>query len=295
MGNIELLDLKNDIVFQELFGKQKNSKITEHLLTLILEREIKNIDLDVNKRMLGERQDSKTGRLDIRAKFNDGEDVNIELQIKPYEEVEKRLLDYWANMYLQKIDRGDKYTVLKPSIVILITNYKLKELEGIEKYHTIWNLREKEYSNRVLTKDIEIHILEMPKVKETEKGELALWLRFIENSGIEGVQEEMEGNKYLKQAMEELEYLSDDPEFRFILKSREMFLRDQDVYKNMARKEGLAEGRAEGLKKGLTEGIEEGQKKEKIKIAKNMLKEKFSIEQIERLTGLTEEEIRKIN
>lgn len=275
---MELLDLKNDIVFQELFGKQKNRKITEHLLTLILRRKIKNIDLDVNKRMLGERLDSKTARLDIRAKFNDGEDVNIELQIKPYEEIEKRLLDYWANMYLQKIDRGDKYTVLKPSIVILIANYRLKELEGIEKYHTIWNLREEEYNNRILTEDIEIHILEMPKVKETETGELALWLKFIENSRSEGVQEEMKVNKYLKQAMEELEYLSDDPEFRFILKSREMFLRDQDVYENMAKKEGLAEG----------------QKKEKIKIAKNMLEEKYSIKEIEKLTGLTEEEIKKL-
>ena len=275
---MELLDLKNDIVFQELFGKQKNRKITEHLLTLILRRKIKNIDLDVNKRMLGERLDSKTARLDIRAKFNDGEDVNIELQIKPYEEIEKRLLDYWANMYLQKIDRGDKYTVLKPSIVILIANYRLKELEGIEKYHTIWNLREEEYNNRILTEDIEIHILEMPKVKETETGELALWLKFIENSRSEGVQEEMKVNKYLKQAMEELEYLSDDPEFRFILKSREMFLRDQEVYENMAKKEGLAEG----------------QKKEKIKIAKNMLEEKYSIKEIEKLTGLTEEEIKKL-
>lgn len=69
----KLLELKNDLVFQELFGKQKNSQITSHLLSLILGRKIYNIDLDVNKRMLGNRPDSKTGRLDIRAKFNDGE------------------------------------------------------------------------------------------------------------------------------------------------------------------------------------------------------------------------------
>lgn len=34
--------------------------------------------------MLGNRKNSKTGRLDIRAKFNDGEDCNIELQVEPY-------------------------------------------------------------------------------------------------------------------------------------------------------------------------------------------------------------------
>ena len=39
-----LLNLKNDIVFQELFGNQKNSKITGHLLSLILEKDINNIN-----------------------------------------------------------------------------------------------------------------------------------------------------------------------------------------------------------------------------------------------------------
>ena len=80
----KLLELTKDLVFQELFGKQKNKEITRHLLSLILERKITNIDLDVNKRMLGNSENSKTGRLDIRAKFNDGEECNIELQIVPY-------------------------------------------------------------------------------------------------------------------------------------------------------------------------------------------------------------------
>ena len=164
----KLLDLKNDIVFQELFGKQKNSKITEHLLTLILEREIKGIDLDVNKRMLGNRQDSKTGRLDIRAKFNDGEDCDIELQVEPFKYMNKRILEYWAEMYTQKVSSGNRYSILKPSIVILIADYKLEELKELEEYHTVWNLRERKNKEKVLTKDIEIHILEMPKIREKE-------------------------------------------------------------------------------------------------------------------------------
>ena len=73
----KLLDLKNDLVFQELFGKQKNKDITAHFLSLILGREIHDLDLDVNKRMLGNRPDAKTGRLDIRAKFNNGEDLAL--------------------------------------------------------------------------------------------------------------------------------------------------------------------------------------------------------------------------
>ena len=62
----KLLELKNDLVFQELFGKQKNRKITGHLLSLILKRKVNNINLDLNKRMLGNREESKKGRLDSR-------------------------------------------------------------------------------------------------------------------------------------------------------------------------------------------------------------------------------------
>ena len=118
----KLLELTKDLVFQELFGKQKNKEITSHLLSLILEREIKNIDLDVNKRMLGNNENSKTGRLDIRAKFNDGEDCNIELQIAPYKFMSSRMLEYWSIMYSNKITSGNDYDILKPTISILIAD-----------------------------------------------------------------------------------------------------------------------------------------------------------------------------
>ena len=68
----KLLDLNVDLVFQKLFGKQKNCEITRHLLSLILGREINDVNLDSNKRMLRNRQNSKTGILDVRVKFNNG-------------------------------------------------------------------------------------------------------------------------------------------------------------------------------------------------------------------------------
>jgi predicted transposase/invertase (TIGR01784 family) len=103
----KLLDLKNDLVFQRLFGTPKNSKIISHLLSLILKREIYNIDLDANKVMLGNSKNSKTVSLDVRVKFNDGEDCNIELQVRPFKCMESRMLEYWANMYSRKIYRGE--------------------------------------------------------------------------------------------------------------------------------------------------------------------------------------------
>ncbi len=60
---------------------------------------------------------------------------------------------------------------------------------------------------------------------------------------------------------------------------------------NSSRNEGYAEGKADGLSIGRLEG----KASEKIKIAKNLLKQKVDIEIIIKCTGLTEEEIKKIN
>ena len=284
----KLLDLKNDLVFQELFGNPKNDKITGHLLSLILKREIHNVDLDVNKRMLGNRPDSKTGRLDIRVKFNDGEDCNIELQVLPYKYMAERMLDYWGSMYGNKIHKGQDYKILKPSISILIANYNLEQLNQIEKYHTIWNLREEEYHNIILTDNIEMHILEIPKIKDNEilKDELVQWLKFIENPENKEVQKFMCENKYLKQAREELAYLSGDPDFQRLLESRAGFLMDMDMLQDQVREEGLAEGRAKGLA--------EGKRKNQIEIAKKLLELNIPIYKISVATGLTEKEIKEL-
>lgn len=284
----ELLNLTKDLVFQELFGKQKNKDITAHLLSLILKREIKNIDLDVNKRMLGNRENSKTGRLDIRAKFNDGEDCNIELQVEPYPYMDKRMLEYWGSMYDAKINSGDSYEVLKPTISILITDYKITNLKHISKYHTVWNLREKDFTDTILTNDIEMHILEIPKINDNEmlKDELVQWLRFIKEPENKGVEKFMEENKYLKQARKELEHLSGDPDFKRLLESRAGFLRDVDAKMYVAREEGKEEGREEGK--------EEGKKENQLEIAKKMKEENMDIEQISRITNLTREEIEEL-
>ena len=276
----ELLNLTKDLVFQELFGKQKNKDITAHLLSLILNREIKNIDLDVNKRMLGNRKNSKTGRLDIRAKFNDGEDCNIELQVEPYPYMDKRMLEYWGSMYDAKINIGDSYKVLKPTISILIADYQITNLKHISKYHTIWNLREKDFSDTILTNDIEMHILEIPKINDNEmlKDELVQWLRFIKEPENKGVEKFMEENKYLKQARKELEHLSGDPDFKRLLESRAGFLRDVDAKMEVAEEKGR----------------EEGKKQTQIEVAKKMKEENMDIEQISKITNLTIKEITEL-
>ena len=201
----KLLKPRNDLVFQKLFGEQKNKEITGHLLSLILGKEVYNVDLDVNKQMIGKREGLKTCILDIRAKFNDGEECNIELQVSPYKHMPDRMLQYWSMNYINKLERGEDYSKIKPTIAVLITCYKLDEIKEISRYHTSWSLREDKETDAILTDKFQIHVLEIPKVKDIEiqTDELAQWMSFI-NDPEDGRLEKMmyENNKYFKQPLE---------------------------------------------------------------------------------------------
>ena len=184
-------------------------------------------------------------------------------------------------MYQNKLNSSRDYEELKPSISILIADYKLKQLENIPKYHTVWNLREKDYTDTILTNNIELHILEIPKIKETEilKDELVQWLKFIENPENKEVQKFMCENKFLKQAKEELAYLSGDESFQYLVEARAGFLMDQAFAEAYRKREGHAEG------------LIDGRKEKQIEIAKKMLAKNMSIEDIIELTGLSKDQV----
>ena len=88
----------------------------------------------------------------------------------------------------------------------------------------------------------------------------------------------MEESDCLKQAKEELAYLSSDPDFKRLVDARAGFLRDQNTFEVV----------------GMEKGIKKGEENEKIKIAKKLLEMKMPISQIAEATGLTEEEIEKL-
>ena len=74
----------------------------------------------------------------------------------------------------------------------------------------------------------------------------------------------------------------------------DMIRRENQMYIEIGKKEGRKEGRKEGKIEGKKEGKIEGKLEEKIKIVTNMLKEKFNVEMIQKITGVDKEEIEKI-
>ena len=118
----------------------------------------------------------------------------------------------------------------------------------------------------------------------------------------------------IRKAAEELEYLAGDPEMQAEYKARQKELRDTVSFLSYQKRKGLKEGREQGLRQGLKQGIKqgvkqgikqglkegknegkkEGKKEEKKEIAKKLLEMKFSIEEISKITELTEAEIKAL-
>ena len=283
MKNVKTLSPKLDVVFQALFGEVGNESITKGFLETILERKIDSIDLSRNPILRREFKDEKLGVLDIIAKLDENEICNIELQIVDKKNIIERILYYWSRLYSRQIKSGEDYKILQKAIVILITDFKIENLEELD-YHSRWKIMEDKQGKKIiLTQKLEIDIIELPKIigKEKEQDNLLDWLYFLENPKSERVTEKMKENENLKEAVKKLDNLSEDERMQRIADLRQKAIMDEKaIYEK-------------GLEVGIEKGIMEGSQKEKIEIAKKMLDLKIDKETIAEATGLTEQEIEK--
>ena len=273
----EILQPKNDVVFQALFTRGKES-ITKALLEDILKIKIHKLDLDKSKDLLNDNKKDKNGRLDLRAVLNDNIECDIEIQLSTHDKVLERFLYYWSKMYSANLEIGEEYSKLRQTISIIIVDDEIKQFKEIQKACTKWQIREEEYRNKILTSYFQIIIIEMSKaIKEYEKDKsnaVLQWMKFLDNPEDMEVRKIMEENQDIKEAKEELDKISqDDILRRMALKAKlERMDYKQQLYE--AKRDGKVEGKQEDALK--------------------MLQKQIDIQTISEITGLTEEEIKEL-
>lgn len=252
-----------------------NEEITKGLLNSIMDTEIKEVKLECKETLDKDIYSDKVGILDIKAKLNDEMWCDIELQVIDERNIEKRMLFYWSKMYNTQLKSGENYRLLKKTVVILIADYELKQLQEIRSPLTKWEIREKDNSEIVLTKDLEFYILEMPKVTKYNglNKTLINWVKFIKNPEVLTM-EDYEENESLKKAKDALDDFNEEDEEDLMAAKRIMAIADK-----MAIEEA---------------GFDKGMETKKIEITKKMLKKSMDINEISEITGLSIEEIEKL-
>ncbi|MGO0063639.1 Rpn family recombination-promoting nuclease/putative transposase [Brevibacillus fluminis] len=261
-----------DFVFKRIFGTEENKDLLLSFLNATLKpeegnqlKEIMLVDPHINADQVGD----KASILDVRAKTKTGEQINIEVQLHNKYDIEKRSLYYWAKMFEGQLSEGEPYRNLKKTITISIMDFSYLPSKS---YHSVFRLRE-DTENFVLTDNLEIHFLELPKLgfEHQETSDLLVkWLLFLKAESEAKLEELAMSEPTIRKAVNVLEFLNQDAEARRLYEMREKALKDEA---NMI----------------------QGAKEEKaMEIAREMLAEGDSAARVAKLTKLPLEEIEKL-
>jgi len=274
---MERLKPLNDFIFKKLFGEKDDEPILLAFLNAVLKKthQEKLVEIEIldNKELSKELLEDKTGRIDVRAKTSNGEQIDIEVQLSNQANMEKRTLFYWSKLYLEGIKQGEDYKKLSKVITINLLDFNLLTTESYHSTFHLWEDFEKEY---MLTDLVEIHFIELTKyrnlISKNYKDEaLHRWLTFLQKDVSDDVLKElMEMEPAIKMAEKKLDFLSSDPETLEVYKAREHSLHERANMINSAVENSLNE------------------------VAKKLLLAGIAIDVITTTTGIDKEQIEKI-
>ena len=255
-----------------------------------MEEEITKIKINTQKELYREKPTDKLGILDLEAEINNKEKVDIEVQLIDRKNLVERMLFYFSKLYASTIDKGEDYIGAKKVVIIAIIDYDLDLTKEIKEMETVWDIRERKNKDLMLTDKLELHIIELRKVREeyekNKSSKKAQWMMFINNPNEMEVQEIMKENKEIEEAVVEIREMSEDEKLERIA-----FLRQKAI---MDEKAIYAAGLDKGEMRGKEAGIKEGEKKKQLEVAKKMKTKNMDINTIIEITELTKEEIEKI-
>ena len=281
---MKFVDIKNDIAFRKIFGNENRKEVLISFLNavLLLENDRKIVDVDIlTPYQLPALKGGKVTIVDIKAKDQSDKNYIVEMQVAEVDGFDKRVLYYASKSYSSQIDRGDLYEKLNPTFFIGILDFSITQNTDYISRHKILDID----TGQNLLNDIEFNFIELPKFnkKETELTTMIdQWVYFIKNSeNLEVIPESVKDNG-LRNAYEDAD-------------KHNWTKAELEAYDYVLMREQDDRGRITfATKKAVKEAIKEALSQKEIDIAINLLNLGLSVEDIAKGTGLTVEQIQKL-
>ena len=165
MFNQQLVNLRIDFAFKQLFGTNGSEDILIAFLNAMLqeslESPIASLQLE-DPHLHREYEEDKLSILDISATLDTGTKVNVEIQLNNNHDMVKRSLYYWGRLYTSQLQRDALQCTSQNH------HHKLTKLRNVFGTPSLpYNKHIMEYTTtKLLSDDIEIHIIEIPKLTE---------------------------------------------------------------------------------------------------------------------------------
>ena len=286
------ITLTNDYAFKRLLGSEENKPLLQDLLECILDlsrEDVRELEL-MDKELTKEELSDKTGILDVKLKLKNGTIIDIEIQASWNTSFVKRTLFYWAKMYTSDFKAGESYDSLHKCIAINIIADGFRLNDAV---HSKYVLQETA-SHTMLTDVLEIHFLDLQAAKKAKaegnrtgkRRQLINWLKFIGTSDKKERAMIAMKSPILQMLNEKIDILTLSPVERKLYESRMKLKSDITT---------ISETQfSAGVERGKSLGLAEGSRQKALETARLMKQASCEITFIEKMTGLSKEEVEKL-
>lgn len=285
-GKVKIYRLA-DTFFKFVFGRQDREQLFISLVNSIVfpngERAFTKATFRDSERA-PDIQRGKGLRFDVIATLDDGEQANLEVQVRSDGCYVKRIVHYWSVLHGGQLSVGDEYDDIKKTISISILGFTL--LHDEPSFRNGYSIRNDD-SGSPLTDDLGVYFVEMPKYIEAMKSgrkpvnALEKWLYFLARK---------EGN--------DMTVYNDQPLIQEALNLERMFLQskvDRLAYASEMKAITSQLTRERHVKKeAMKEGMEKGRTEGKLEMAKSLLAAGVPMEIIAQTSGLSVDDLRSL-
>ncbi len=282
-----------DFGFKKLFGEEANKDLLlDFIQTLLPDKQNITTITYLKTEKLGRASTERKAIFDLYCENDKGEKFIVELQRAEQDYFKERSI-YYATFAIQEQAKKGKWNYDWQGVyTIAIMDFEFTtSLHKNVKSHVVLYDQE---NKSIFSEKLQFIYLEMSKFDKTIdelENNYEKWLFILKNLHLlDDIPTKLRSKAFLKlfQIAEIAKY---NPKERQNYENSLKYYRDMenslDLKYEKGRKEGLKKGKKEGKAEGLKEGLKEGL----LITARNMKADGFSIEQIVKLTGLTEIEI----
>ena len=223
--------LTNDFAFKKTF--RNKIALTGFLSCLLHISPEEIVDLEFPDPFVhGEFIENHEGILDVKVHLNHSQKINIEIQVLSYTYWEERSLFYLCKMYAEDFVKGQDYGALEDCVHISILGFPL---EGAEHLYSVFRLMDEE-SGHIYSSKLSLRVLYLSKLdtcsEEDRCTEIYHWAKLISAQDWRVLNEMAKRNKYMKEAVEEMERLNADKELRYLYLMRLKAASDKATMRN---------------------------------------------------------------
>ena len=289
-GKNEVIPCIYERCFAYVYDQNKNN--LAHLLASILNVDVLKIKNNITK--ISDTNDlknknDKQRRMDFVYRI-DNLSLDIELNLKP-RPIKERNINYLMSLHLRKFKKGNRYEDNYRTIQININNEMIDESEKVIEEYYFRKEDGKEYA-----KNIGFYVVNIPNIKkiwynkEDEEFEKYKYMLSFFETNVDMIRRIYEGDEVVMDIINKQEEFSRDNEEWETFRSENELEEEYQLGIEYAKEEGKKEGIEEGIEKGIELGKLQGIKK----VVKSMLDKNMDIKNIIDITGLSEEEVKRI-